>query len=175
MTYPSFSAGEVFRAQDANAIGLWLVKSQTIGTGVSSVTVTGAFSADYNNYKILVDGGTASTNGNLVLTLGSKTTNYRSNLIYSSWSTNIQAFGSTTATGMIYAGNQSTTGQSVNVELIAPFLTTNTIASGHWSSPNDTGVSQMQTNDTTSYTAFTLTCAVGNMTGGVIRVYGYQK
>jgi len=175
MSFPSFASGEVLTAADMNAVGLWLVKTQTIGTGVTSVTVSGAFSATYNNYKILIDGGSASTNANLILTLGSKTSNYRSNLIYSSWTTNIQAIGSTTATGMIYAGNISPSGQFLNVELISPFLSTNTFSTGHWSSSNDTGVSQMQTNDTTSYTAFTLTCGAGNMTGGTIRVYGYRN
>ena len=70
MTYPSFSAGEVFRAQDANAVGLWLVKSQTIGTGVSSVTVTDAFSADYDSYKIVISGGVGSATAVLRTQLG---------------------------------------------------------------------------------------------------------
>jgi hypothetical protein len=39
---------------------LTLIKTQTIGTAVSSVTVTGAFSTTYDNYKIIVSGGVAS-------------------------------------------------------------------------------------------------------------------
>jgi len=43
--------------------GLTLVKSQTIGSAVSSVEVTGAFSATYDNYKVIVIGGVGSVFG----------------------------------------------------------------------------------------------------------------
>jgi hypothetical protein len=51
MTYP-WASGEVLTAADLNAYaGLILVKTQTIGTAVSSVTVTGAFSSTFQNYR----------------------------------------------------------------------------------------------------------------------------
>ena len=53
MTFPVFATGDVLNASDMNAVGMWLVKSQTVGSGVSSVTVTGAFSSDYDNYRIV--------------------------------------------------------------------------------------------------------------------------
>jgi hypothetical protein len=40
---------------------MWLVKTQAVGSAVSSVTVTGAFSADYENYTIIYTGGLFST------------------------------------------------------------------------------------------------------------------
>jgi len=49
MTYPSFTSGDILTAADMNAVGLWLVKTQTVGTAVSSVQVTGAFSSTYDN------------------------------------------------------------------------------------------------------------------------------
>jgi hypothetical protein len=58
------------------ASGLTLISATTIGTTVASVTVTGAFSATYDNYLIIVNGGIASTNNSLVLTLGATTTGY---------------------------------------------------------------------------------------------------
>ena len=61
MTYPTFNSGDVLTAAEMNAVGLWLVKTQTIGTAVSSVTVTGAFSTDYDAYQIVVTGGTFNT------------------------------------------------------------------------------------------------------------------
>lgn len=60
MSYPVFATGDVLNASDMNAVGLWLVKSQTVGSGVTSVSVTGAFSADYDNYLIQYVGGTLS-------------------------------------------------------------------------------------------------------------------
>jgi hypothetical protein len=58
--------------------GLRLVKKQTIGNGVSSVNVTGAFSATYDNYKILISGGVGSTGTDLQLSLDGITTGYYS-------------------------------------------------------------------------------------------------
>ena len=54
--------------------GLVLVKAQTIGSAVSSVEVTGAFSSTYDNYLITLEGGVASTNVGLRLTLGATAT-----------------------------------------------------------------------------------------------------
>jgi hypothetical protein len=58
------------------APGLVLISTTTIGTTVASVTVSGAFSATYDNYKIIVSGGVGSTNITLRLKLGSTTTGY---------------------------------------------------------------------------------------------------
>ena len=56
------------------APGLTLIKTQTIGSGVSSITVTDAFSSTYDNYKITITGGTGSINQiGLRITMGSNT------------------------------------------------------------------------------------------------------
>jgi len=41
MTFPVFASGDVLNASDMNGVGLWLVKTQAVGSGVASVTVTG--------------------------------------------------------------------------------------------------------------------------------------
>ena len=64
-TPPTFSSGAVLTAAQMNSVGMWLVKTQTVGTAVSSVTVTGAFSADYDNYLILMSGGTGSDSASI--------------------------------------------------------------------------------------------------------------
>ena len=51
--------------------GLTLVKTQTVGSGVSSVTVTDAFSATFDNYEILMSGGTQTATTDVKLKLGS--------------------------------------------------------------------------------------------------------
>ena len=48
-TPPTFSSGSVLTAAQMNAVGLWLVKTQTVGTAVSSVSVTDVFSSNYDN------------------------------------------------------------------------------------------------------------------------------
>ena len=43
-----------------NPQGLTLLKSVTVGQGVSTVTVTDAFSSTFDNYEIIMSGGTQS-------------------------------------------------------------------------------------------------------------------
>ena len=56
MAIKTFTTGEVLTAADTNTYlansGLVYVKSQTIGSAVSSVNVTSAFSSTYDNYVI---------------------------------------------------------------------------------------------------------------------------
>jgi len=93
MSYPSFNVGEVLTAADMNAVGLWLVKTQTIGTSVSSVQVTSAFSANYDNYLIILAGG-SGTQAGLRMTLGATTTGYYSHTVYNVYTTNtVLGFG----------------------------------------------------------------------------------
>jgi hypothetical protein len=177
MTFPSFSVGEVLRAQDMNAVGMWLVKTQTIGTGVSSVTVTGAFSAEYDNYKILISGGTGSQNSELALRLGSTTSNYFYSYIYTSWNNAVAADGSKVGTRWLYAGGMMTDGIQANIELNSPFLAKNTrmFAGGFGDSGSYVGAVSGLLANSTQYTGFDIFPSAGTMTGGTIRVYGYRN
>jgi hypothetical protein len=174
MTFPSFTAGEVLRAQDMNAVGLWLVKSHNVGTGVSSVTVPSAFSADYESYKIIWTGGTASTNVDLYLTLGASSA-YNWSAVYSAFNATPSAAGTTTGTYFNYSGGATTTWGGANFELHRPFLTQATFYNAQHvnfaAGINTVGF----LNNSTSYSSFTLTPSSGTITGGTIRVYGYQK
>ena len=180
MTYPSFSAGEVLRAADMNAVGLWLVKTQTVGTGVSSVTVTGAFSADYDNYKIIYDGGTSSSNNSLTFQLSGATSDYHYAILVNQYnSATPVGVVSTTGASFVEAGRCSTTRNSLNLEVFNPFLAAQTgyrTASVDYLSAGGfvlTGGGFL--NNTTSYSGFVLTPASGTLTGGTIRVYGYRN
>ena len=179
MTFPSFASGEVLRAQDMNAVGLWLVKTQTIGTGVSSVTVTGAFSSDFNRYKITVDGGVGSAIADVQLRLGSTATGYYGFLNYGTYTSNtVLGFALSNGSTFGYAGAGSTETLFVDAELSNPFETKRTVFASRFAVAATTSSSAHFTgylNDNTSYTAFTLIASSGTFTGGTIRVYGYQK
>jgi hypothetical protein len=151
----------------------------TIGSAVSSVTVSGAFSATYDNYLIILSGGVGSTATGINLTLGATATGYYRGGNYTSYAT-------TTVTGV--AGNNVTNWQSIGVasttsldarvELYDPFLEKNTKMRGSYASALTTGESLVQQgflNNTTSYTDFTFTKASGTLTGGTIRIYGYNN
>ena len=175
-TPPDFSSGAVLTAAQMNSVGLWLVKTQTITNGVSTVTVTGAFSADYNNYWITLANGALSTNQAISLRLGSKVTNYKGQLNYAAYNATPASLGSTTDTSFVYCIAGTTTGFFGNVNVGSPFLTQNTFVNSSWSSPTEAGTMVGQTGDTTSYTAFTLVAGGGaTFTGGTIRVYGMRN
>jgi hypothetical protein len=178
MTFPSFSVGEVLRAQDMNAVGMWLVKTVTIGAGVSSVPVTDAFSADYDAYKIIVTGGAGSTATALKLHLGSSNTNnYFGFMAFGSFGgTAVSGINDNDAASFTYAGGFDTNTISANIELLNPFSSTDvTEISSRVRYGTTYGNYVGVFGTTTSFTGFTLTPFSGTLTGGTIRVYGYRN
>ena len=179
MTFPSFTTGEVLTAADMNAVGLWLVKTQTIGTAVSSVVVNDVFSATYDNYKIIVSGGVASANGPLGLHCGSTSADHYlafTGVVYSTGVANLANDNGTNS--WTRAGYGSTSTLYMNLDLLQPFLTENTIFNGSLVAMNTASVGGFAggfRNNTTSYTSFTITPASGTLTGGTICVYGYRN
>lgn len=162
-----------------NRSGLVLVKSQTIGTAVSSVQVTDAFSSTYDNYLVVVGGGSASGDVVLNLTFGATATGYK-------WVTEIVTWDSPQATNETggnndtkigYVAASSTTSIGGHFTVLNPNLAENTfvIADGVFDGDNGGGWTRGMVDNTTQYTAFTLTTASGTMTGGTIRVYGYRN
>jgi hypothetical protein len=154
--------------------GLQLIKKQTIGTAVSSVTVTGAFSATYENYKIIVSGGVASTPLPIDFRCGTTTTGYM-------WA---GSFGGVSGSGgfgdpsasSIRTGEADTNSLRSSFDVLNPFDAKYTSVLGGFG--YSIGNENMRTfagilKDTTSYTSFTIVGTGGTMTGGTIYVYGY--
>ena len=179
MTFPVFVSGEVLRATDMNAVGMWLVKTQTVGTGVSQIDVTGAFSADYENYKITYTGGNTSTSMNIRMRMGATTSNYYSSLIYNTFasSTPLGVAQNNTQPQWEWAGATNTTSNMVDITLLTPFATERTRMISNWCPDDASGYSSNVLLDTTSYTGFSLLPGVGGatFTGGTVRVYGYRN
>lgn len=176
---PDFVAGDVLTAAQMNKVGFWLVKSQTIGTAVSSVTVSDAFSADYTSYRVVVTGGAASTTGiNLLMTLGATVTGYyygAFGLTYGGVVTN----GGGNNTTSIPVARAATDGLFGQVDIHNPQLADQTVFTGAYGDvyANAAGIALNITgflNNTTQYTAFTLTTSTGTITGGTIYVYGWR-
>jgi hypothetical protein len=159
-----------------SASALHLVKTQTIGTSVTSVTVTNAFSSAYEDYLILISGGSSVGNSILGFRIGSQTSGYLMTYIYSNYNTSVAADSSTNATSIPYAGIVTANGINMNLKVEGPFLSKMTSftsgVSGLGSSFLGSSVGYL--NNTTSYTDFTILSGT-NMTGGVIKVYGHRK
>lgn len=179
---PDFVAGQVLTAAQMNGIGLWLVKTQTIGTAVSSVTVSSAFSSSYDNYLITLTGGVTSASTYIALSLGSTATGYYFGATGTRWdtgnATTVYGSNQTSFTNAMYGNTDTSFGYVI---LQNPF---NTKRTGMLQQTNInvtttvgvlTGGGYVDNN--TSYTAFTLTTvtAASTMTGGIVRVYGYRN
>jgi hypothetical protein len=180
MSFPVFASGDVLNASDMNAVSGWLVKTQTVGTGVSSVSVTGAFSADYDNYRIIYDGGVSNINGSLSLQMTGAATGYYYAVFYNQYTLGTPlGIGAANVSSYVEAGRMSTQRNSMNIDVFNPYLAAQT---GFRSASTDyftsgfivTGGGML--NNTTSYTGFTvLTTGGAVITGGTIRVYGYRN
>ena len=153
--------------------GLNLISTTTIGTAVSSVTVTGAFSATYDNYKILISGGTCTaSNNDIYLQLGATATGYASTSMGSTYTGTASFLGNGT-TNFQRAGTINTNGLFMNADLLSPYLAKRTcIFNQNWLDAS-ARVSAGILDNTTSYTAFTIGPATGTITGGTIAVYGW--
>jgi len=179
MTYPTFNAGQVLTAAEMNSVGLWLVKTQTIGTAVSSVTVTGAFSADYDNYKIIISGGVASVGTSIGLRLSASATGYYGGLIYGAYSgVTVSFLGTNNGASFSFAGVGTTNSLTGNIEVLNPFASKTTGISNPYIDSSTAGAAGFHSgfhNSATSHTAFTILVGAGTITGGTIKVYGYRN
>lgn len=161
------------------ASGMTLIKTQTIGTGVSTVTVTDAFSSTYDGYLITVSGGAASATVNMGLQLGSTNTGYYSARIVGVFSTSQVQCGTDNNGSAWTLGAVTANTINANYFIQDPFLTKVTKISGQYVTAvtnGDAGHMSGWLNNTTSYTAFTIfPSSPQTLTGGTIRVYGFQN
>jgi hypothetical protein len=166
-----------------NAIssGLNLIKTQTIGTGVASIAVTGAFSSTYDHYKITINGGVGSNNNYHELILTGSTANYNNKLIYGTYANNtVTGIGYSAQAKWSYTGSISTASQNMNLDIYNPFAAVATTFSCSYADQIADPTSAYGSNAgihnvATSYTGFTITANAGTITGGTICVYGYAK
>ena len=172
----STSTGLKWAAPSSGA--LTLVKTQTIGTSVTSVAVTSAFSATYDNYFITVNGGTNTGHGNIKVQLGATTSAYFIGGNYMSYaSTTINGYVATNDSNW-YAGKHSPDDNFLEIFLHNPNLAKITDFTARAVGGNNAsgGITNYQgfLNNTTQYTDFTLLFDSAS-TGGTIRVYGFQN
>jgi hypothetical protein len=163
------------------ASGLTLISSTTIGTAVTSVALTNVFSSTYDNYKIILSGGSASATSDGSFVLGATTSGYYTGFSFQA----IGGGGSFTSTGITNGASTATvwaySSNGINgmVDLYQPFLTSRTsyfftaqtmaTAGNRWQG----GGFQ---DSATSFTGITFSTQSGHtITGGTIKVYGYAN
>lgn len=174
---------EVLTSGDVNTYlansGLVYVKSQTVGSGVSTVTVSSAFSSTYDNYRIIYQGGGGSAGLYLTLQLGSTTSGYFASLFGSAYASGaFIGIGINNGANFSYAGLASTNYATMSVDLFGPNTARVTNMSSNWTfNLTSTGYSIFMGEEasTTQHTAFTIGTSSGTISGGTITVYGYRK
>lgn len=177
MPVPVFTVGEVLTSANMNKVGMWLLKSQTIGTGVTGVTVTDAFSADYDNYRIILS-GVDSSNGDAacIAYFGSYgATTYYANLEYYKVGSGRGDLPISLANYFYNSVTGTETDTMMIMDVINPYKAVRTICSGYgfgWLSTFNFSALGIGANQ---FTSFTMGPGSGTWTGGTIRVYGYRN
>ena len=182
MTFPVFSAGEVLRAQDMNAVGLWLVKTQTF-SAQTNCDVTACFSADYENYIAIVRLSSSATGQytNVQLLNGStpKTTNYsRAGFVTLSTNGTSADSGGTGQDGW-RTGGQSSVSMYSTLKFYRPFTTAPTgyVAESTYTGPSNFQLYWSGGEQTENYSATGFrVLSSGNSSNytGTVSVYGYK-
>ena len=157
--------------------GLTYITSATVGTAVSSVTVSSAFSTTYDNYRIIYAGGTQSAQQRFGMVLGASATGYYEGLVSVNYSTGVLgSAGTNNGVNWTYIAGGNTSSTGFIIDLQNPFLAQYTQMNSVGSLQNiqatwDQGIHAVAT----SYTGFTSTPLSSTITGGTITVYGYRK
>jgi hypothetical protein len=173
----AIEAVEDYLLNGAGKAGLVLLKTQAVGSGVSSVVVTDAFNTNYQNYKIIYSGGTGSGIQDIVMILGSNTSNYYWGEVAVTYGAGaVTGGGSGGATSSWRVGKGAIDGNVINMDIFNPFASVRT-GFNHSASFFGTSAATVTgggwLNNTVSYTGFTISVG-GNITGGNIYVYGYK-
>lgn len=149
----------------------------TIGSAVTSIAVNGVFTSAYDNYRILLaldnHNGGASVEFQLQgITSGYYTTGY------------YMSFGISTMTGYSSAStdkwfcnfnNQSTYASAFQMDLMSPNLAKRKVCAVTGQGANGPSQISGTNNSATQSTGFNITKSGDTMTGGTIRVYGYNN
>ena len=162
--------------------GLVYVKSQTIGSAVSSVIVTSAFNSTYDNYLVIVsDTLNATANDSFAINMrtGSTTSivSYYGVLGYWLYTGTPGAAGNNNSTTWGNVGRGLGASQKVNFafNLGSPFLASRTTIATQGNAGGDlTGNYTGYHDVATSFDQCVISVS-GNLTGGTITVYGYRK
>lgn len=185
MTFPVFASGDVLNAAEMNAVGLWLVKAQTISVASATQDITACFSSDYSNYRVEIDGLTTSAIIGLQMQLLVGTTPTATGYYWSGLEVTtagaVTGSGGANVTGGTLQIIGFTTPSGATMEVWAPNKATRTSYTSGGVDMRTAGVSPYRAatgfqDSNTQFTGFRLlTGGATTITGGTVRVYGYRN
>ena len=178
-TPPTFVSGAILTAAQMSAIGLWQVSNTTVGSAVATHVVSNCFSADYVNYKLVINGLTATDlEAALFLKLsGTSGSTYFGNDVENKvGTTSIYQVSSSngTSTGC-WLGRTSTSGvMGFEAVIYSPFLATSTNLTNAFAGRTYNGSGGTHDSNAASSTGFTLSVSSGTISAGTVKVYGFN-
>jgi hypothetical protein len=194
-TPPVFTSGAILTAAQMSSVGLWRITDCTvtsvggtsatasngvitIGTNNTSVTVANAFSSDYQSYRIFIDN--ESTNGtasHLLQLSGITTSVYFSGGSFGAWATTAQTgFGAAASANFTLSANVGNASETVMViDITNPNIARRKFANNFSQAANGHSTFNHYCTSTSTATGFVLSKSGETMTGGTIRVYGYNN
>jgi hypothetical protein len=185
MPVPDFSPGEVLTAAAMDSIGLWLVKTVSIGSGVSAVDVTSCFSSDFSNYQIEFDNviGSTAINPTVQFLVGTTPTitGYYGSQISINLAGAITGIGFSNVSAVSSQLVTDTAGSGGHMNVYAPNKATKTTFISHGIDPRTSGGSPLRMSSSfqdssTQFDGIRFTAGSGaTFTSGTIRVYGIRN
>jgi hypothetical protein len=156
----------------------------TIGSAVSAVTVTGAFSATYAGYKIVLVNSTLSTAGasfhwQLAVGGAQSSSLYSYGIAAMDYAANAFSYQRGSSVGQIVCGYSVSAGGTVSTtfDVLNPFAPKDThfiginyVGTSAGYGGMGAGIHQVGT----SYDGFRISASSGTITGGTIQIYGYK-
>jgi hypothetical protein len=180
MTFPVFTSGEVLRAADMNAVGMWKVASGTLSLTTSASNVTGVFGADYKQYRLLLNVTARSTTNRVdmkyLVGTTPTSTNYYQSGIGADFSADATLYYQRSNNDAQFFGIGSSSITALSFDIYNPnkadfTMHTGTILNANFSFPYIVGGANRTTNQFTGFQLFTST---GTATVEY-QVFGYQN
>jgi hypothetical protein len=185
MTFPTFTVGETLRAADMNAVGLWLVKTQSLSG--TATQVNDCFTADYRSYRVVFSNLTFSAIDLMTLRLVTGTTPDTNSSYYHSRLEIRNSDGAVTGSGLngssyFLPGTAGfTTASGGTLDIYNPY--DNTVATAYNSNGVDTRTDGAAArygggffNNTTRFNGLWISTLSGSRTmGGTVSIYGYRN
>lgn len=179
MGFPSFATGEVLTAADMNAVGMWLIKSETFTTA-DPYNLTSVFSSTYRNYQIIMDVKGSANSALYAQFLSGTTTPFTSALYYRygfyvTGAGTYTPFSASLQTEMFVTNTSTTYESPIVMTVLRPNISNRPYVFIQSFDPN-AGLAihvQHQVDTTTQFTGIRFDAASGSVTGRV-RVYGYR-
>jgi hypothetical protein len=168
-----------------NYAGLVLVSSTAVGSGVSSVDVNDVYSSTFDNYKITYTNYASSiTNIGMRMRLKTGTVDTSSNYYWGGYFVRYTSTGSGFdrsggALNFFDMGSATSPASALSWEMYSPNLSAYTLYSLQQTAASSTDQYLIARSgvfrNTTQFSGFQLFPASGTITGGTIRVYGYNN